>query len=390
MHAAAARVTPAQGAHLEAHCLDSSSLSSLPIAAVLPELRTALAEAANVVLEAPPGAGKSTGVPLTLLGVPWLDGRRIVMLQPRRLAARAVARRLARLAGDAEPGGLVGYRTRLDTRVGPATRIEVVTEGILTRRLQFDPALEDTGIVIFDEFHERSLQADLGLALAADAQRHLRGDLRLLVMSATLQGIDLARVLGAGLRTVRAPGRAYPVETRYAPATTDVAVACRGGGLEQRAANTVLRALAADPGDALVFLPGVAEIRRTCDVLASHGEARLDVRPLYGELDGAQQDAALGPAAAGRRKVVVATNIAETSLTIEGVRIVVDSGLERRPRFDPNSAMTRLETVRISRASADQRSGRAGRTAPGTCYRLWTESENATLAAQAPVLRAAP
>ncbi|HWJ04546.1 MAG TPA: ATP-dependent helicase HrpB [Steroidobacteraceae bacterium] len=360
----------------------SYPLPETPILAVLPQLRTALASHRAAVLEAPPGAGKSTVVPLALLEESWLDGRRILVLQPRRIAARAVARRLAQLSGG-EPGGLVGFRTRLETRVSAATRIEVVTEGILTRMLQEDPALEHVGCVIFDEFHERNLQSDLGLALTLDAQRHLREDLRLLVMSATLGGLELASLLGdAGV--VRSEGRAYEVVTHHA-APPPVAVNRWPEPVEQRAARVVLQALRQDVGDVLVFLPGAAEIRRACDAIAAGSDdPMLMVLPLYGDLDAAAQDAALRPAPAGRRKVVVATNLAETSLTIEGVRVVVDAGLERRQRFDPNSGMSRLETVHISRASAEQRRGRAGRTAPGVCYRLWSESAHAALAAQSP------
>jgi ATP-dependent helicase HrpB len=357
-------------------------LPDTPICAALQELRAALARQCNVVLEAPPGAGKSTVVPLALLDQPWLHGKRLVMLQPRRIAARAVARRLSQLTGS-EPGQLVGYRTRLETRVSAATRIEVVTEGILTRRLQSDAALEDVGCVIFDEFHERNLQSDLGLALVLDVQQHLREDLRVLVMSATLDGLAVARTL-ANAAIVRSAGHAYDVVTHYS-APPSATVNRWPEPTEQRAARTVLRALEADPGDALVFLPGAAEIRRCCDVIAAgSSDPSLQVLPLYGELDAATQDAALRPAPAGRRKVVVATNLAETSLTIEGVRIVVDAGLERRQRFDPNSGMSRLDTVSISRASADQRRGRAGRTAPGVCYRLWSESQHESLAAHMP------
>lgn len=376
MHAAAACVTP------QVLPVLSPTLPRLPILAALPELRVALRERRNAVLEAPPGAGKSTVVPLALLEEPWLGGRRILMLQPRRIAARAVARRLAHLAGS-EPGQLVGYRTRLESRVSAATRIEVVTEGILTRRLQSDPALEDVGCVIFDEFHERNLQSDLGLALTLDAQRHLRDDLRLLVMSATLQGDAVARLLGDAA-CVRSVGRMFEVTTHYAAAPPP-SVNRWPEPVEQRAARVVLRALAAGPGDVLVFLPGAAEIRRACAAIAGGADdPALLVLPLYGDLDASAQDAALQPAPAGRRKVVVATNLAETSLTIEGVRIVVDAGLERRQKFDPNSGMSRLETVAISRAAADQRRGRAGRTAPGTCHRLWSESAHAALAAQSP------
>ncbi len=360
----------------------SFALPATPILDVLPALRSALRAHRNAVLVAPPGAGKSTVVPLALLDEPWLGaGKRIVMLQPRRIAARAVARRLAQIAGS-EPGQLIGYRTRLETRVSAATRIEVVTEGILARRLQDDPALEDVGCVIFDEFHERNLQSDLGLALALDAQRHLRDELRLLVMSATLDGAAVATVLG-GAGSVRSEGRIFDVTTQYS-APAPVGVNRWPEPIEQRAARVVLRALESDPGDVLVFLPGAAEIRRCCDaVAAGAGDPSLQVLPLYGDLDAAAQDAALRPAPAGRRKVIIATNLAETSLTIEGVRIVVDAGLERRQRFDPNSGMSRLETVAISRASADQRRGRAGRTAPGVCYRLWSESAHAALSAQA-------
>jgi ATP-dependent helicase HrpB len=360
----------------------SLHLPDTPILAALPELRAGLRRQCNAVLEAPPGAGKSTVVPLALLDEPWLHpGRRILMLQPRRIAARAVARRLAHLAGG-EPGQLVGYRTRLESRVSATTRIEVVTEGILARRLQDDPALEDVGCVIFDEFHERNLQSDLGLALALDSQRHLREDLRLLVMSATLDGAAVARLLGDGAAVVRSAGRAFDVATHYV-APAPAGINRWPEPVESRAARVALQALASDPGDVLVFLPGAAEIRRCCDTIAAADRSLL-VLPLYGDLDAAAQDAALRPAPGGQRKVVVATNLAETSLTIEGVRVVVDAGLERRLRFDPNSGMSRLQTVAISRASADQRRGRAGRTAPGTCYRLWSESTQAALAAQSP------
>ncbi len=355
------------------------SLPPLPILEVVPALRAALGAHSCAVLEAPPGAGKSTVVPLALLDEPWLVGRKLLMLQPRRIAARAVASRMAQISGG-EAGGLVGYRTRLETKVGPSTRIEVVTEGILARMLQSDAALEGVGGVIFDEFHERNLQSDLGLALALDAQRHLRDDLRLLVMSATLDGESLARLLGDA-PIVRSLGRMFDVETHYSAAP-----AAQAGRypdpIDKRAVAVTLRALEAHPGDALVFLPGAAEIRRAAEAIAAAAPQRVKVLPLFGDLSAADQDAALRPAAPGTRKVVVATNIAETSLTIDGVRIVVDAGLERRQRFDPASGMDRLETVRISRASADQRRGRAGRTAPGVCYRLWNESQQLALAPQ--------
>ena len=355
-------------------------ISGLPIDAALPALRAALGDHHSAVLQAPPGAGKSTVVPLALLEEPWVRGRRILMLEPRRLATRAVAMRMAHTLG--EPlGASVGYRMRLDTRVSRATRIEVVTEGVLTRLLQADPALEGVAALIFDEFHERSLQADLGLALSLDARANLAPELRLLVMSATLDGEAVAALLG-GAPLVSAPGRMFPVEVRWS-----------GRGLpplpaagEQRRADEALaalvrRALREAEGDLLVFLPGAREIRRQQQLLAAAAlEADALLLPLFGELAAAEQDMALAPAPAGRRKVVLATNIAETSLTLPGVRVVVDAGLMRRARFDPVSGMGRLETQRISRASAAQRCGRAGRTAPGVCFRLWSEGAHATLA----------
>jgi ATP-dependent helicase HrpB len=346
------------------------ALPSLPIVEALPALAAALAAHPAAVLEAPPGAGKSTVVPLARLA-----GRQIVMLEPRRLAARAVAARLAATLGE-PVGRRVGYRMRLDTRVGRETRIEVVTEGILTRLLEADPALERVGLVIFDEFHERSLAADLGLALCRDAQRHLRPELRLLVMSATLDGEAVARLLGDAPRITSA-GRQFPVEVRHAAREPE--------HVEREVANTVRRALAEGPGDALVFLPGAAEIRRVAENLAAGELPRGTlVRPLYGELAADAQDAALAPAPAGARKVVLATSIAETSLTIEGVRIVVDSGLARRTRFDPGSGMSRLETLPVSLASAEQRRGRAGRLSPGTCYRVYTAAAERRLAPATP------
>jgi ATP-dependent helicase HrpB len=357
----------------------------LPIDGALPALRRALAERPNVVLEAPPGAGKSTAVPPALLEEPWLGTRRIVMLEPRRLAARTVATRMAYLAGE-RVGETIGYRTRLDSRVSERTRIEVVTEGILTRRLQHDPTLEGVGIVIFDEFHERSLHADLGLALTLDTQQTIREDLRILVMSATLDTAAIAALLGDA-PVIRGEARAFDVETRYRepprvaerPRATDVTA------VAQRVASTVIVALGQEHGDVLAFLPGRGEIRRVQQLLEDAGLPRdVRVRPLYGELPPAEQDAAIEPSPAGTRKVVLATNIAETSLTIEGVRIVVDSGLERRARFDPSSGMSRLDTVRISRASAEQRRGRAGRLEAGVCYRLWSQAEHASLQAQTP------
>ncbi len=356
--------------------------SGLPIEAALAPLRAALATQRAAVLEAPPGAGKSTVVPLALLEEAWARGGRILMLEPRRLATRAVAGRMAHSLGE-PVGRTVGYRMRLDTQVSRATRIEVLTEGILTRFLQEDPALEDVALVIFDEFHERSLQADLGLALTLDARDHLNPELRVLVMSATLDGAAVARLIGDA-PLISAPGRLFPVTTRYLdaglPLLPDTAGARAGETPERRVVQLIGRALREERGDVLVFLPGAREIRRVQAALAAAPEAAVQVRPLYGELSGDAQDAALAPAAPGQRKVVLATNIAETSLTIPGVRVVVDSGLVRRARFDPVTGMSRLETQRISRASAEQRQGRAGRSAPGVCYRAWGAGAHATLA----------
>lgn len=349
----------------------SDGRSVLPIDATLPALRAALAEARRAVLVAPPGAGKTTRVPLALLDAPWLGDRRIVMLEPRRLATRAAARYMAATLGEAV-GGRVGYRMRLDTRVGPRTRIEVVTEGILTRMLQHDPTLEGVGAVLFDEFHERSLVADAGLALTLATSELFRDDLRLLVMSATLDGAAVARLLGDA-PLLQSEGRAFPVETRH--------VAPRAGArLEAHVAQVVREALASEAGSVLVFLPGAGEIRRV-ESLLNEGALPGDVsvQPLHGMLDGGAQDAAIAPAPTGRRKVVLATSIAETSLTIEGIRVVVDGGMMRIPRFSPRTGMTRLETVRVSRASADQRRGRAGRLAPGVCLRCWSAADEAGL-----------
>ncbi len=367
--------------------------SGLPIDQALPELRRALAAHPSAVLIAPPGAGKSTVVPLVLLEEPWAAGKRILMLEPRRLAARAVALRMAQSLGE-PVGRSVGYRMRLDTKVSRDTRLEVVTEGVLTRMLQTDPELEGVAAVLFDEYHERSLQADLGLALALDARESVTPDLRILVMSATLEGAAVSRLLGDA-PVITAHGRSFPVETRYAgkglPPLPETGVA-RGtqDSPEVLTARLVRRALEEEQGDVLVFLPGAREIHRVRTLLegsvslGSNGGGRVQILPLYGELSGEDQDAALRPATAGSRRVVLATNIAETSLTIPGVRVVVDSGLVRRPRFDPATGMGRLETERISRASAEQRQGRAGRVEAGVCYRAWSDSAQRSLAPFSP------
>ena len=346
-------------------------MKALPVGEAMPALASALQSGRSAVLEAPTGAGKTTLVPLALLAAPWLDGRRLIMLEPRRLAARTAARRMADMLGE-RVGETVGYRTRLDSRIGRATRIEVVTEGILLRLLQDDPSLDGVGALIFDEFHERSLDADLGLALALDLRRYLREDLRIVVMSATLDGAPVARLLGDAA-IVTSSGRSFPVALRY----LDRAPSDR---LEEAVAAAIGRGLREEEGSMLVFLPGGAEIRRVERLIAERDLGpEIMVAPLYGDLPQAAQDEAIRAAPAGRRKIVLATPIAETSLTIEGIRIVVDSGLRRAPRFDPRSGMTRLETTRISQASAEQRRGRAGRLAPGVCYRLWREAEQAQL-----------
>ena len=342
----------------------------LPVDDALPGLTAALDAGRNAVLVAPPGAGKTTRVPLALLEAHWRDDRRIILLEPRRLAARAAAARMAETRGEAV-GGTVGYRVRLERRVSAATRIEVVTEGVFSRMIIDDPSLDGIAAVIFDEFHERSLEGDLGLALALDAQKGLRDDLRILVMSATIDGARVARLLGEA-PVIESAGRMFPVETRYCGRDT-------GRRIVDETAAAVRRALAEESGSLLVFLPGQAEIRRTAERLSGMLPADTELAPLYGALDAAAQDRAIRPAPPGRRKVVLATSIAETSLTIEGVRVVVDSGLARVPLYEPATGITRLETRRVSRASADQRRGRAGRTAPGVCYRLWDEAQTAAL-----------
>ncbi len=337
-----------------------------------------------MVLQAPPGAGKSTVVPLVLLEEPWMAGKRLLMLEPRRLAARAVAQRMAQTLKQ-NVGATIGYRMRMDTRVSRDTRVEVVTEGVLTRMLQTDPSLEGIAALIFDEYHERSLQADLGLALALDARANLTPDLKFLVMSATLDGEGVAKLLD-NAPIVTAQGRMFPVESRFvgkgSPLLPPTAyVPGKMEFPEDIVARTVALALREEPGDVLVFLPGAREIRRVQSLLQSAGlDSSVHVFPLFGELSGDDQEAALLPAAPGTRKVVLATNIAETSLTIQGVRIIVDSGLVRRSLFDPATGMSRLETQRISRASAEQRQGRAGRVEPGVCYRVWSEGAQRSLA----------
>ncbi len=346
-----------------------------PVDTVLPAVAASLAANRPVVLQAPPGSGKTTRVAPFLLDAPWLKGRKILMLEPRRLAARAAAAYMARQRGESV-GQTVGYHIRLDRQTGPATRIEILTEGLLTQRLLSDPELADTGLLIFDEFHERSLAADTGLALALDARGALRPDLRLIVMSATLQPGPIAAHLGrADIHT--ADARVYPIETRLlnrAPTAPLPAVA----------ADAVRRALQDEPGSLLVFLPGEGEIRRTLERLRDAPlPPDVSLHPLYGALPRDEQDAAVEPPGPGRRKVVLATSIAESSLTIEGIRVVIDTGWMRVPRFSPSTGMSRLETLRITRDRADQRRGRAGRLCPGVCYRLWDEATDAQLAPEA-------
>jgi ATP-dependent helicase HrpB len=345
--------------------------SALPIEQALPALHHALGRSSSAVLQAPPGAGKTTRVPLALLESPWLQGRRVLMLEPRRLAARAAARRMAFMLGESV-GATIGFRVRGESRVGAATRVEVVTEGVLTRMLLDDATLERYGAVLFDEFHERSIHADLGLALTLQTQELLRPDLRILVMSATLDGRAVSALLG-NAPIVTSEGRRHTVEIRHLPTSTNARI-------EDAVAMSVRSALARDEGSILAFLPGQGEIRRTLSALERGGlPDDVCLLPLYGDLSPAAQDAAIAPTPRGVRKVVLATSIAETSVTIEGVNIVIDSGLSRVSRFSPRTGMSRLETVRVSRSSADQRSGRAGRTAPGISYRLWAAEEDAHL-----------
>jgi ATP-dependent helicase HrpB len=343
----------------------------LPIDTILPQIEAALTEARNLVIVAPPGAGKTTRVPLAFLDAQWSRGQKIILLEPRRLAARAAARRMASTLNETL-GETVGVRMRLESRISARTRIEVVTEGVFARMILDNPALEGVAAVLFDEFHERSLDADFGLALALDAQGGLREDLRLVAMSATLDGARVSRLMGDA-QVIESEGRAFPVETRYLGRDASMRI-------EDGVTRVVMRALAEERGSILVFLPGQAEIARVAAQLAERRPgADVDIAPLYGGLDRAEQDLAVLPARAGRRKIVLATSIAETSLTIEGVSVVIDSGLSRAPIFEPDLGLTRLETKRSSRASVDQRRGRAGRTEPGVCYRLWDEPATSSL-----------
>ena len=350
-------------------------LPDLPVNEVLPELMASLATQPNAVLIAPPGAGKTTLVPLALLDAAWAKSGRILLLEPRRLAARAAARRMAALLGE-EVGDTIGYAMRMDSRQSARTRILIVTEGILARMILDDPELPGISAILFDEFHERSLDGDFGLALALDVQSALRPELRLLVMSATLDGGRVAGLL-SDAPLLRSEGRSFPVDLRYDERPGTVTV-------EDAVAKSIRDALVAESGSVLAFLPGQREIERTAERLAGRVGADVDVVPLYGNLDGKAQDAAISPAPEGRRKVVLATSIAETSITIDGVRVVVDSGLSRLPKYEPATGITRLETVRVSKASADQRAGRAGRTQPGVAIRLWRAEQTAALPAFAP------
>ena len=370
-------------------------LPDLPVLEALPAIASALRLGTSAVLVAPPGAGKTTLAPLVLLNEPWLAGQRVVMLEPRRLATRAAAQRMASLLGE-RVGDTVGYQTRDERHIGPHTRIEVVTEGVLTRRLQHDPTLDGVGLVIFDEVHERNLPTDVGLAFALDARRTVRPDLRLLLMTATPDTASFRRVLGDDTPVLESDGRMHPVDLVWAPVTNasgGAGPAPRGKGgrglrpagptainrrIADDIASLVQRALREQPGSVLVFLPGIGEIRRVQQLLEGNVPHDVDIRPLAGALSQGEQDAALAPSPAGRRRVVLSTDIAESSLTVEGVRVVVDSGMARVPRFDQRTGMTRLTTVSTSRASADQRAGRAGRTEPGAAYRLWSKLEHGT------------
>lgn len=348
---------------------------ALPIDAVLGELRTKSATHTRLVLVAPPGAGKTTRVPLVLKDEAFAAAGKIILLEPRRLAARAAAERMAATLGE-KVGETVGLRVRLQSRISAKTRIEVVTEGVFARMILDDPELTGVAAVLFDEFHERSLDADLGLALALEAQAGLRDDLRILVMSATLDGARVSKLMG-DCPVIVSEGRAYPIETRHLPREAR-------SRMEEDMLRAIMTALRAESGSILAFLPGQAEIRRLAQMLEDKVPKDVEIAPLYGAMDRAAQDRAVLPTQAGKRKIVLATSIAETSLTIEGVRVVIDSGLARVPRFEPDLGLTRLETLRVSRAAADQRRGRAGRTEPGVCYRLWEEAATGALEAFSP------
>lgn len=344
----------------------------LPVLEVVPLLKEKLRAHPVLILQAPPGAGKSTGVPLELLPEPWLSGKKMVMMEPRRLAAKSVASRMAQVRNE-KVGSTVGYRIRFESNAGPDTRIEVVTEGILTRMIQTDSNLEEVGLLIFDEFHERSLQADLALALSLQVQSILRSDLRILIMSATLDAAALSSVLG-GAPVVTSEGRQYPVNIHYASVDSDKP-------LPVRMSVALRRAMREEEGDILAFLPGAGEIQRTMQILTEEPVAAVVV-PLFGDLPFREQQEAILPRKDGQRKIVLATSIAETSLTIEGIKIVIDGGQSRVPRFDPRSGLTRLDTIRVTKDAADQRTGRAGRLGPGVCYRLWTEGVQRNLVPQ--------
>ena len=352
-----------------------TSLPDLPVTRILPQLDAALAAHASAVLVAPPGAGKTTLVPLHFLNASWRGNGMIVLLEPRRLAARAAARRMAQLLGE-EPGDTVGYRMRLESKVSAKTKILVVTEGVFARMILDDPDLKGIAAVLFDEFHERSLDADFGLALALDVQAALRDDLKILVMSATLDGARVASLLGDA-PIIESEGRAFPVDIRHRDRKPDERI-------EDVMVKAIREALADETGSILAFLPGQGEIERTAGILEKFLPANIILAPLYGAMEGRDQDAAIKPAPAGHRKVVLATSIAETSITIDGVRVVIDSGLARLPKYEPATGLTRLETVRTSRASADQRAGRAGRTEPGIAIRLWHQGQTASLPAFSP------
>lgn len=339
--------------------------TDLPVSEIIPDVRNHFTTENTLIVSAPPGAGKSTLLPLALMDEPWLKGKKIIMLEPRRLAARMIAARMAFML-DEEIGETVGYRIRFENKIGKSTRIEVVTEGILTRMLQSDNALEDAGLVIFDEFHERSIHADIALALCRESQQILRPDLRLLIMSATLDMPQLTTLLHT--QSIESSGKQFPVDLIYTGETDEMV-------LPEMTARVVVKAVREQPGDMLVFMPGEEEIRRCVDILETNLPG-FAIHPLYGMLPQSKQNEAVVPDRKGRRKIVLSTSIAETSLTIEGVKIVVDSGFGREPRFDPRSGLSRLETIRISQDRADQRAGRAGRTSPGVCYRMWEKASH--------------